>query len=200
MKSKNWRISVIQLHPDLLLLPAKKEEGGGWIPCSAQELALEITADTGYIDKDLLQNAVAGVLHYFREELKRDQVSVEEFRTALEFVLTNFGVHLQGLNPSAEPDQDMVFFCDLVKVAATIGQAGELGFYTRIAIVLREFMQRSPRMIRVTGLRDCVKHLVGARRWSRRCTETGDQIIGFLQQVFASASTGGETRCVLLIS
>ena len=61
---------------------------GELIPCSAEEIALELSLEEGQsFDPEILKNAAAAVLHYFRFELQRQEVSLHEFAAALRRVL-----------------------------------------------------------------------------------------------------------------
>ena len=50
-------------------------------------------------------------------------------------------------------------------------------------------LQDRPRVLRFCGLRDCVKQIAGARRWTSRCRDLEEQIVGFLREC-AGAETG----------
>jgi len=77
------------------------------------------------------------------------------------------------------------------------GDACELVFFPRLRHELRTLLQTSPRLVRFRGLRGCVKHLAGARRWSPRCENLQDQIVGYLRECLSTESR--ETECRLLV-
>ena len=58
-------------------------------------------------------------------------------------------------------------------------------------------LRQSPRVVRFRGLRGCVKHLAGARRWSPRCENLQDQIVGYLRECLSNESR--ETECRLVV-
>src|SRR5271168_4434037 len=90
VKSKNWRPIMIQLRPDCLIF---QTSDGDQIPCSAEWVTLELMGDgAAWVDPQIVHNASAAVLHYFKHELNRDFVSVGEFAVALEKVLRGFGL------------------------------------------------------------------------------------------------------------
>jgi hypothetical protein len=85
---------MIQLNPDCLVF---QTADGDYIPCSAEFVTLELIGDAAdLLDPELIQDASAAVLHYFKYELGRTHVSVGEFSMALEKVLRGFGLSVLG--------------------------------------------------------------------------------------------------------
>src|SRR5438552_3224385 len=81
-KSKNWRKKMILLRPDCLVF---KTPNGESIPCAVEKVTVELIGGAvDSLDKDLIRNAAVAVLHYFREELGRQTVTMAEFSLALE--------------------------------------------------------------------------------------------------------------------
>ena len=67
---------MINLRPDCLVFELST---GEQVPCSAEELALELVLGPGVtLDPEVIRNAAAAVLHYFKAELGRHSVSVVE--------------------------------------------------------------------------------------------------------------------------
>ena len=150
----------------------------GSIPCEAAGVALEWTgAETAPWEKELLENAAAGVLDYFRHELQRTSVSVGEFCAALEAVLHGFG--LTGVRvASGEGPGGQRVATDL----RTLADEGlELFFFQRLRDEMRRLLEPSPAMLRFYGLRPCVMQLAGTRRWSPRCQALKDRIVEYLR-------------------
>jgi hypothetical protein len=91
---------MIQLRQDCLWL---KGEDGEIIPCSVEQITLEIIGGAaGGVDPEVLRHAAAGVLHYFREEIQRETVTVGEFAQALSRVLAGFGLALEVAEVKSE--------------------------------------------------------------------------------------------------
>jgi len=66
-KSKNWRNDMILLRHDCLVF---KTSDGDSIPCSAEQVTLEIIGDAiAQLDEQTVKQASAAVLHYFKAEL-----------------------------------------------------------------------------------------------------------------------------------
>jgi hypothetical protein len=180
---------MIQLHPDALFF---KTSNGEIIPCSAEQVTVEFIGDAkSLLDPQLVQHAAHAVLHYFKVEQGKNQVSVGEFAQALATVLRGFGLEVSD-SDTAEPPTPTpapapatggrpVVEADLRQLAFDSGKGFELLFFSRLREELRCQLRRSPRFIRFKGLRGCVKQLAGARRWNGRCQQLNDQIVGYLR-------------------
>jgi hypothetical protein len=165
---------------------------------------------TGLLDQEVLRNAAAGVLHFFREELGRDLVTVNEFAQALARVLRGFGfsVVIEDAEPVPATESPVaapatttparVRHTDLCRIACEVGKSFELGFFARLRHEVETGLQGSPRVLRFTGLRGCVKQLSGARRWGRRCQCLSDQIADYLRRCLTEQRVAGD--CALLVS
>jgi hypothetical protein len=185
---------VIQLHNHSLVF---ETADGDLIPCDAEEVTVELIGEAvQQLDPNLVQQATAAVLHYFRHERAQEVVTIGEFTAALEEVLRNLGLNvLKGKSPTKGGKILEADLCDLVEVD---GSATELLFFTRLRREFGKLLNQSPRMVRLTGLRPCVKHMVGARNWSKRCVRTSDQIVTFLRAVMDHRETGRD--CALIVS
>ncbi len=183
---------MIQLHPDYLLLETSK---GQIIPCSAELVAVELIGDAMQsIDPDLVHQAAAAVLHYFKEDLGWTTVSVGEFSQALADALGAFGLHIT----SEEPEDRRVSRYDLRRLAGGSGRSLELSFFPRLREELRARLAKSPEVLQFHGLRACVKQMTGAKRWSPRCEVLSDQIVEFLRACLKTESSSDS--CGLMIN
>ena len=165
---------------------------------------------TGLLDRETLRNAAVGVLHFFREELGRDLVTVNEFAQALARVLRGFGfsVVVEDVEPAAAngspaaapatATSERVRHTDLCRLACEAGKSFELGFFARLRHEVATGLEDSPRVLRFTGLRGCVKQLAGARRWGRRCQCLNDQIADYLRGCLTEQRLAND--CALLVS
>lgn len=92
---------MIQLRHDCLWLQG---EDGAVIPCSVEQISLEIIGGTkASLEPEVLRHAAAAVLHYFKVELSRDTVTVVEFAAALSRVLAGFGLTLEVAEVKPDP-------------------------------------------------------------------------------------------------
>lgn len=200
---------MIQLHTDCLVF----ETADGAVACSAKTVAIELAGEmAGKLDPQLLQDASAAVLHYFKAELGRDHVSVGEFAEALVKVLRGLGVHVvveessvQTLpaNPDAQPadapveTEGKILESDLSVLAVECGQCYELLFFRRLKEEMTSRLRETPRLLRFVGLRPCAKMLAGTSRWTPKCEELSDQIVAFLRDCMQEEAFSG--RCALVV-
>ena len=133
---------MIRLREDCLVF---RTADGLTIPCTAEEVTVEIMGDAaGAIDPEVVRSAAAAVLHYFKSELGREEVSVSEFSQALERVLRGFGFQIsyaEKSNGSADGAASgsaeakaarTIVEADLVELAADFGPACELFFFQKL--------------------------------------------------------------------
>jgi hypothetical protein len=190
---------MIQLHPDALFF---KTSSGEIIPCSAEQVTVEFIGDAkSLLDPQLVHNAAHAVLHYFKVEQGKSQVSVGEFAQALATVLRGFGIEVSEGDTAAQPpettDPHPVAEADLRQLASDSGKGFELLFFCRLRAELRCQLSQSPRVIRFKGLRGCVKQLAGARRWNGRCQQLNDQIVGYLRDCLNTEPRPGSCSMVV---
>ncbi len=167
---------MIQLHEDYLYV----ETGTGeTIPCSAELLAVELIGDSASgLDPEIVRHAAAAVLHYFKNDLGKSHVTVQDFSLALERVLRSFGLSIAGEHG---PTLNSVQMSDLDRLVVGTGDAFELAFFNQLRDEVRKQLEASPQVLHFRGLRICVKKLLGAKRWSHRCQELSDQIVEFIR-------------------
>ena len=182
---------MISLSQDCLLFELASGES---LPFSSEMISIELMGEAATkCDPEVIQHAAASVFHYFRQDLARESVTVAEFAEALEKVLHGLGFHVRP----AEAEVAGAASADLRKLARESGAARELLFFPRLRAELRLQLEASPQLVRFRGLRGCVKHLAGARRWSPRCESLRDQIVGYLRECLSTESR--ETECRLLV-
>jgi hypothetical protein len=179
---------VITLAADCLLFELPSGES---IPYSADMVGVELASDaTEMFDSEFVWHATKAVFHYFKHELGRQSVSVREFAAALEKLLRGFAVTARISSP-ADSAPRMVE-CDLCRLAHESGQARELVFFPRLRAELQRHLEQTPQVLRFRGLRDCVKQLAGARRWSLRCQTLEGEIVDYLRGCLSAEPTLAE--------
>jgi hypothetical protein len=179
---------MIEFHSGTLVF---RTSGGEKIPCLAEEVTVELVGGTASVlDPHLVRQASSAVLHYFKVELGRTEVTVGEFVEALTTVLRGFG--LQVADPEPDSDSEPLRETDLRHLARRAGKGFELIFFAELQSTLRKRLAQTPGEIRFRGLRGCVKELTGAQRWGRRCDDLSDQIVDYLRRALTSLSPGGQ--------
>lgn len=183
---------MILLKSDYLIL---ETADGGQIPCSAEWVSLQLAKDKmSGIDPEVAENVAAAVLHYFKNELQQDSVTMEEFAMALEKVLRGLGISLNTGDENAAPVAD----ADLDHLAQKAGDGWELFFFAELREEVRRMLENSPRILRFRGLRTCVQHLASTAKWNRRCDVLNDQILNYLQTCWKAESTNHSCALVVM--
>ena len=214
---------MIQLRSDCLVFEVS---GGDKIPCSVEKLTIEVLADSApHLDPHIIHNAAAAVLHYFREDLGRETVTIDEFTSALEHVLAGLGLSVHSSTASAEPETAHVAAAaaaaapavvspasapstasaeslriaeaDLSILATLAGQDLALDFFPRLRAELKTLLSGTPQVVRFIGLRTCAKRLAGVQRWCPRSLETSDEIVRFLRDCWGAECP--KSPCSLLV-
>lgn len=167
---------------------------GERVPFSAEMVTVELEGEAGELfDPDFVTEATHAVFHYFQHDLQRRSVSMAEFAEALEKVLR--GLVLNAKSSSA-PVQSTVT-SDLGRLACECGKGCELFFFPRLKEEMRQQLLRQPNVVHFSGLRRCVKQLVGAQRWTARCQSLKEEIVDFLRQCAAVPSGGNRLALVV---
>ncbi len=179
---------MILLRPDCLVF---KTSDGESVPCSAHKVTVELIGDSGeWLDKETVQHAAEAVLHYFKSEKGQGVVSVAEFSEALERVLRGLGLEVHSASVSGDVETGSapqpvqpapVIEADLSRFAGEAGEGFELFFFPRLRDEVRQRLAAEPAVLRFVGLRNCVKQLTGAKRWSSQCQSLNDQIVDYLR-------------------
>lgn len=187
---------MITLATDYLLF---QMTNGETVPFSAEMISVELSGeDTGMIDPEYVKQATNAVFHYFKFELGRHMITVGEFSSALERVLSNFDFGLgRAKKESRQTAEPNVLESDLCLLATESGDGCELFFFNRLRDELRHQLQQAPRMVRFHGLRGCVKQLAGAQRWCPRCRTLHHQIVEFLRNCLNAEAV--QQDCALVV-
>lgn len=184
---------MITLAWDCLLFQLATGES---IPFSADMISVELSGDSvGMFDPEFVKHATNAVFHYYKHELGRQTITVGEFAGALEKVLRGFDFDTAPRGEAAA--RPRVLESDLRRLAREAGNGCELFFFHRLRDELRQQLRQAPKMVRFRGLRGCVKHLAGARRWSARCRTLHDQIVEYLRNCLTAEASRND--CSLLV-
>ena len=168
---------MILLHSDCLVF---KMNNGESVPCSVETITIELLGDAAeLIDPEIVSHAAATVLYYFKTDLGKTVVSVQEFSLALEKILRGFGLSIVSADHVSETPS--IAEADLRLLACESGKGFELAFFPKLREELRRKLDRQPQVLRFRGLRGCVKQLTGTRRWCGRCRRLSDQIVDYLR-------------------
>jgi len=182
---------MIALATDCLVFQMATGES---VPFSADGISDELMGKQESIyDPDLVGHAANAVFHYFKHELGYQTVTLGEFAAALEKVLDGLQLCGRGTVERAK----LVRESDMCAMSRECGVGGELAFFPRLREELKLHLQTECRLIRFCGLRNCVKQLSGARRWSAKCQLIKEQVVEYLRKCLSALGKGKEVALVV---
>ena len=170
---------------------------GEQIPCGAKEVTFELVGEAAkWLDAEIIENAAAAVLHYFRSERGQEIVTVAQFASALEKVFVELGLDVKMSEATDEPSPKRTLVeADLCGFAS---DGGELFLFPRLREEVRRRLDGTPCVLRFHGLRACVKQITGAKRWGAQCRALNDQIVDYLRTCFSAEKAGSGSALVVV--
>jgi hypothetical protein len=184
---------MITLAADCLVFQLASGEN---VPFSADMISVDLAGETGKLfDEEFVRNATKAVFYYFKHEKGRQTVSIGEFAEALEHVLGGFA-EAADLPVQGDSSREMVE-SDLALLARETSTGCELLFFQRLRQEVRRHAQENREVLRFSGLRECVKQLLGARRWGGRCRSLEEQILSYLRECLSAEVRSGS--CSVLV-
>lgn len=185
---------MIQLAGDCLIF---RTPSGEAVPHSVETIHVELSGENAALfDSEFIRQAAGAVLHYFRDELGRQSVTMAEFSMALENVLRGFKM-ATAVSAEATAAGPRVVQTNLLRLADESDCGGELLFFPRLREELRARLRETPQMLCFKDIHHCVKKLTGARRWSQRCQSLHDQIVEYLRSCMFLENP--EAACALVV-
>lgn len=192
---------MIELRRDCIWLA---QDGGEAIPCSVEDLTFEVVGGAGTnVDPDVLRNAAAGVLHFFKAEQGKVRITLGEFAEALGRVLAGLGYAVEVLGSESEGSEgeirqeSVIQTTDLRAVACAAGKMGELDFFPRLRTLLRDQLAVAPKAVEFHGLRPAVKQLLGRKHWTKECEDLEERILESLRGWWLRETGKRDTRLVV---
>jgi hypothetical protein len=192
---------MIQLKDDCLLV---QQPGGNYAPWNPSQLTLEfVGAAADSLTEETLQQVAKGVLYYFKEELGKTTVTLGEFAEALARALNGLGysAEIAEISPptpqTGEPAPRKIRTADLRELAYEAGKFGELEFFNRLRMKLRQQLEDPPPLVEFHGLRSCVKMLTGRKHWCQACEQLEEQILQLLRGWYGQEPTSSKTSLVV---
>lgn len=129
----------------------------------------------GELESWQVQEMACALIHYLRMDLKRDAIELDELISALKELAAVCGFQIGTIVV------ETVASTDLYHLAQATGYGFELAFFQSVERSIEGFRSRNARLVRFVGLRACVKMLIGARNWCKKCQQMSDEIVAFIR-------------------
>lgn len=202
---------MIRLHSDYLVFEL---DSGESVPCSVEAIAFELVeAVAGLADRNVIENAARAVVHYFREELGKESVCINEFIDSLSFVLKEFGYEVETRSfesLSAEENDEIPSdsetqitksqsnsLVEILEDQREKGELMELSFFKQLRETVLSELQDQPDILLFTGLRPCVQTMLSASRWTGRCESFSQQIVSYIEECLCFDGGGRNMHMVI---
>ena len=186
---------MIQLHTDCLVF---ETSDGETIPCSAEDVTVELLGDAAReLEEQIIEEASAAALYYFKQELGRKVVSVAEFTLALERILRGFGYKVKPIHDESTTTSAREAETDLHNLAHQAGEGLEMVFFCTLRNQIHADLHGKPELLRVKGLREAVHKLTGTKNWGPRSQKLNDQIVDYLRHIVSEHQQ--EAKLTLMI-
>jgi hypothetical protein len=174
---------MIKLNDNVFLF---KTESGEVVPCSLYDLEFELQ---GSLPKELerydLYQIARAVAFFFNEELGQNVIDLKDFASILEQLINSipFTENPDVFSSRKNPVTKTYELPDLWNKDAGL----ELSFFNELREIITSDVSKFD-CLRFNGLSECVKAIVGAKRWSKKCSRLADEIVEFLRLIFAKNS------------
>jgi hypothetical protein len=168
-----------------------KGRDGRWLAFDTARLenSIETAAESvGQPDWWLAGSIAAAVRLFVCEASPEHTNSADEIEEIVESVLSMLGyeeiARAYGLKQHRAEIR-------LDEMTYNAGAALELDFFQRLDAALAAAAEAQARLVQMRGLRACVMHLRGARRWSAGCRQLAEDIVSYVRARAARASFAG---------
>lgn len=144
-----------------------------WLRSTVRDAARVVNVPDWFAD-----DVVQAVVHFLRVQYHGTVIAVEALFDKIRHSLKNLGLSemSEGLATKNPPVS-----ISLTDIARRAGSGYELVFYHLLADRFQRAACQGVAHVYCYGLRQCVKNLVGAKKWSPRCERLSADIQEFLQ-------------------
>jgi len=160
-----------------------------------QWLRAEITraADkAGYASWWLTDHITESITFYLRLRNDEPVVPFDQLSQTVRYVLKVIGY--KEIIPFFSPAPPPIAF-SLVEIAEEAGAGYELAFFDRLEKRITAIVNTGTDSVQLVGLQQCVKHLRGAKTWTRACDSLREEVVCFVREKLAARGEREHIRC-----
>jgi len=174
-------------------------DDGHLAPFDEQRLALSIQSVAARLgDADWwLAESIAAAVHAFAVKCRSDSIiASNEIDDIVVTVLSMLGFKELSQAFARKRRRAEIHLGDL---AGRVGAAFELEFFRQLDQALGAAADRRLSVLELDGLRTCVMHLRGARRWTESCRRFAEEIVAYVRERVARVRPTQAVRLQLAV-
>ncbi len=175
--------------------PYLRCESGQLFEFDQQWLRAAITraADqAGYPSWWLTDHIAESIAFYLRLRNDEPVVPFDQLSQTVRYVLKVIGY--KEIIPYFSPTPPPIAF-SLMEIAEAAGAGYELAFFDGLEKRLAALIGTGTDSVQIFGLQACVKHLRGAKAWTRACDALREEIVCFVREKLAADAAANQMRC-----
>jgi hypothetical protein len=146
----------------------------------------------GYPSWWLTDHVTESIAFYLRLRNDEPAVAFSQLSQTVRYVLRVIGY--KEIVPYFSPTPPPITI-SLFEIAQQAGTGYELAFFDHLEKRLSALVGIGIDNLRVCGLQACVKHLQGAKAWSRGCDRLREEVVCFVREKLAGTRQLQELRC-----
>jgi hypothetical protein len=147
----------------------------------------------GYPSWWLTEHVTESIAFYLRLRNDEPVVAFSQLSQTVRYVLKVIGY--KEIVPYFTPAPPPISI-SLVEIAEQAGAGYELAFFDCLEKRIAALMSSGIDSLHLVGLQLCVKHLRGAKTWTRACDALREEVVCFIREKLASGE-GTELNCSL---
>jgi hypothetical protein len=132
------------------------------------------------------------ITFYLRLRNDEPVVPFDQLSQTVRYVLKVIGY--KEIIPFFSPAPPPISF-SLVEIAEEAGAGYELAFFDRLEKRITAIVNTGTDSVQLVGLQQCVKHLRGAKTWTRACDSLREEVVCFVREKLAAGGEREHIRC-----
>ncbi|MBA2242791.1 MAG: hypothetical protein H0W04_07870 [Chthoniobacterales bacterium] len=146
----------------------------------------------GYPSWWLTDHITESIAFYLRLRNDEPVVPFDQLSQTVRYVLKVIGY--KEIIPHFSPTPPPISL-SLVEIAEAAGAGYELAFFDGLEKRMHALVLTGTDSVHLCGLQACVKHLRGAKTWTRACDTLREEVICFIREKLAADSALQQIRC-----
>ena len=146
----------------------------------------------GYPSWWLTDHITESIAFYLRLRNDEPVVPFDQLSQTVRYVLNVIGY--KEIIPYFSPSPPPIAF-SLLEIAEAAGAGYELAFFDGLEKRINALVDTGTDSLQLFGLQQCVKHLRGAKMWTRACDTLSEEVVCFVREKLAADDQLQQIRC-----